>query len=206
MEPEEKPRGFGMAMGEVAPPPKKTPAWANPMVWGFMGAALGVGVFVFSQRQGLERAARKGLPHAQLAARKLAVAAKDAQQKAEVLADDLAKDTGFKEEPEAELPHGLTAADLEAPTDPTGLKRPVAKRKAVPRRRTASGDMPNSGQVQDVRARWDAPDVSYEAPVPWMETDMAKGVQITGGLALFFWLFGLFLFRMSSRKPKSLGG
>lgn len=200
---DEKPRAFGMAMGEVAPVPKKTPAWANPMVWGFLGAAIGASIFVWSQRQGIERAARKGLPQAQLAARKLAVAAKDAQQKAGALADDLAKDTGLAEEPEAELPHGLSGADLEAPADPTGLKRPVAKRRAVPRRRTASGDMPNSGQVQDVRARWDAPDVSYEAPVPWLETDMAKGVQITGGLAIFFWLLGLFLFRMSSRKPRS---
>lgn len=191
-----------MAMGEVAEPPKKTPAWANPMVWGFLGAALGAGIFVWSQRQGIEKAARRGLPQAQLAARKLAVAAKGAKAMAGDLAGDLAKDTGLAEEPEAELPHGLTGADLSAPTDPTGLKRPVAKRKG-PRRRTASGDMPNAGQVQDVRARWDAPDVSYDAPVPWLETDMAKGVEITGGLAIFFWLFGLFLFRMSSRNPKS---
>ena len=203
MEPEEKPRAFGMAVGEVVEPPKKTPAWASPMVWGFLGAALGACVFVWSQRQGIERAARKGLPQAQLAARKLAVAAQGAKAMAGDLAGDLAKDTGLAEEPESELPHGLTGAELSAPTDPTGLRRPVAKRKGGPRRRTASGDMPNSGQVQDVRARWDAPDVSYEAPVPWLETDMAKGVQITGGLALFFWLFGLFLFRMSSRKPRS---
>ncbi|TBR23715.1 hypothetical protein EPO15_05415 [bacterium] len=195
---DDKPRSFGMAPGDVVAPPKPRPAWANPTSWGLLGAALGAVVFVWSQRHGLERAARKELPKAQAAARKMAVAAEGAK----LIAQDLAKDAGMAEEPDPDLPQGVTGAELSAPTDPTGLKRPVAKRKG-PRRRTASGDMPDAGKVQDVRARWDAPDVSYEAPVPWLETDMAKGVKITGGLAVFFWLFGLFLFRMSSRKPKS---
>jgi hypothetical protein len=159
---------------------------------------LGAGVFVWSQRRGLERAARHELPRAQAAARKMATAAEGAK----LIAQDLAKDAGMTQEPDADLPQGVTGADLSAPTDPTGLKRPTAKRHG-PRRRTASGDMPDAGKVQDVRARWDAPDVSYEAPVPWLETDMAKGVEICGGLAIFFWLFGWVLFRVTGNKPRS---
>lgn len=202
MEQEEKPRAFGMAPGEVAAKPYKRPVWANPMAWGMFGAALGAAIFVWSQRQGIEKAARGNLPKAQrqalLAAKKLAVAAEGAK----LIAGDLAKDAGMVEEPDPELPTGVTGADLAAPTDPTSLKRPVAKRKG-PRRRTASGDMPNAGGVQDVRARWDAPDVSYEAPVPWLETDMARGVKLTGGLALFFGIFGYLMFQVTSGKPKS---
>lgn len=199
---DQKPRAYGMAPGTEPEAPRRRPAWANPMVWGFFGAALGAGIFVWSQRQGLEKAARGGLPiaqrQAQLAARKLAKAADGAK----LIAEDLAQDAGLAEEPDPDLPMGVTGADLAAPTDPTGLKRPVAKRKG-PRRRTASGDMPNAGGVQDVRARWDAPDVSYEAPVPWLETDMAKGVKLTGGLAVFFGVFGWALFRITGGKPKS---
>lgn len=203
MDPEEKPRAFGMAPGEVAQKPAKRSAWANPMAWGLFGAALGAAIFVWSQRQGIEKAARGNLPkaqrQAQLAARKLAVAAEGAK----LIAGDLAKDAGMVEEADPELPVGVTGADLAAPTDPTSLKRPVAKRKG-PRRRTAAGDMPNAGGVQDVRARWDAPDVSYEAPVPWLETDMAKGVKLTGGLALFFGIFGYLMFQVTGSKPKSM--
>lgn len=199
---EEKPRAFGMAAGEVLEPPKKTPVWANPIAWGLCGAALGAVIFVWSQRRGLESAARGGLPKAQrqaeLAARKLATAAEGAK----LIAEDLAKDAGMVEERDPDLPTGVSGAELSAPVDPTGLKRPVAKRKG-PRRRQAWGNLPNAGQVQDVRARWDAPEVSYEAPVPWLETDMGKGVMITGGLAIFFWLFGWLLFRMTSHKPRS---
>ena len=202
MEPDEKPRAFGMAPGEVGEKPYKRPVWANPIAWGMFGAALGAAIFVWSQRHGIEKTVRGNLPaaqrQAQLAAKKLAVAAEGAK----LIAGDLAKDVGMVEEPDSELPAGVTGADLAAPTDPTSLKRPVAKRKG-PRRRTASGDMPNAGGVQDVRARWDAPDVSYEAPVPWLETDMARGVKLTGGLALFFGLFGYLMFSITGSKPKS---
>ncbi len=172
------------------------------MAWGMLGAVLGAGIFVWSQRAGIEKAARGNLPkaqrQAQLAAKKLAVAA----QGAKLIAGDLAKDAGMVDEPDPELPPGVTGADLSAPSDPTSLKRPVAKRKG-PRRRTAAGDMPNAGGVQDVRARWDAPDVSYEAPVPWLETDMARGVKLTGGLAIFFGIFGYLMFSVTGSKPRS---
>lgn len=203
MEQEEKPRAFGMAPGEAEKRPTKRPIWANPFAWGMFGAALGVSIFVWSQRQGIEKAARGNLPmaqrQAQLAARKLAVAAEGAK----LIAGDLAKDAGLVSEADPELPFGVTGADLAAPTDTTSLKRPVAKRKG-PRRRTAAGDMPNAGGVQDVRARWDAPDVSFEAPVPWLETDMAKGVKLTGGLALFFGIFGYLMFQVTGTKPRSM--
>ncbi|TPW21210.1 MAG: hypothetical protein FD126_912 [Elusimicrobia bacterium] len=202
MEPEEKPRAFGMAPGEAEKRHVKPPLWANPMAWGMLGAVLGAGIFVWSQRAGIEKAARGNLPkaqrQAQLAAKKLAVAA----QGAKLIAGDLAKDAGMVDEPDPELPPGVTGADLSAPSDPTSLKRPVAKRKG-PRRRTAAGDMPNAGGVQDVRARWDAPDVSYEAPVPWLETDMARGVKLTGGLAIFFGIFGYLMFSVTGSKPRS---
>ena len=192
-----------MAVGEVAQAHRKTPLWANPMAWALVGALAGAGIFIYSQRQGLDRAARlaarRGTPLAQASAKKLAVAAEGAR----LIARDLAKDAGLAEEPEAELPHGLSGAELAAPTDPTGLKRPTAHIKSRRRLRSASGDMPNAGQVQDVRARWDAPDVSYEAPVPWMETDMARGVIQTGSLAIGFWLMGYILLSVTGGKPRS---
>lgn len=203
MEPQDdKPRAFGMAPGLEAPENRRRPAWANPMLWGLFGAVLGAGIFVWSQRQALERAARRGAPIAQAKAQEAARRLERAAEGAALLADDLAKDAGLAEEPDPDLPRGITAAELEAPTDPTGLKRPAPKRKGV-RRRTAAGDMPDAGKVQDVRARWDAPDVTFEAKVPWSQTEMGRGALMSGGLALFFGFLAWALFSIRGNKPKS---
>ena len=187
----------------VAPeePPPKRPFWANPMLWASFGALVGLSLFLWSQRGELKRAARSGLPQAKAAAGELAKAAKGAARSAE----DLAKSVSAPEPVPDDLPRGPAADTLAPPVDPTRPRaRGAGSRRSLGgRRRVGEKEFAPAADVQDVRARWDAPDVTYEAPVPWRETDMGKGVMLTGGLAIFFWLLGWALFRFTSKRAKT---
>lgn len=196
---EEPRRAFGQMTPEEAPPPR--PAWANPMLWALVGAVAGASLFVWSQRGGLKRAARSGLPQAKVAARELAKAAQGAARSAE----DFAKSVSAPEPPADDMPRGPSADTLAPPVDPSRprAKRAGSHRSLGGRKRTGEKEFAPAADVQDVRARWDAPDVTYEAPVPWRETDMGKGVMLTGGLAVFFWLLGWALFRFTSKRAKT---
>ena len=199
-------RGYGMASPEVKEPPRRVPLWANPAAWGLFGALLGAGIFVFSKRAGLERVARRNLPQAQAAARLvarraevLAAQAHDAAAKAKEL-------TGTAEPAEAPERVQVSADRLAAPQDPTS--RPRAKGRTTARSlggKHHQGDLelPSAGAVQDVRARWDAPDVTYTAPVNWTDTEMGRGVMLTGGLCLFFMVFGYLLFSITNKAAKT---
>ncbi|MBI5596585.1 MAG: hypothetical protein HY928_10895 [Elusimicrobia bacterium] len=196
---EEPRRAFGLVAPEEEP--VKRPVWATPALWALCGALIGAGFFVWSQRRGLERAARSGLPQAKVAARGWAKAAQDAAHSAQ----DFAKAVSAPEPPADDMPRGPSMDTLAPPVDPSRPRAKAAgsRRSLGGRRRTGEKEFAPAGDVQDVRARWDAPDVSYEAPVPWKETDMGKGVMLTGGLAVFFWLLGWALFRFTSKRAKT---
>ena len=198
----EEKRGFGMAGPTEPEIHRPRPFWARPMVWALFGALVGGGMFLWSQRGGMRRAARIGLPRAQAAAKQLASAATQAA----ATAQDLAKDLTPPEPLADELPAGPSAHTLSAPVDPSRPKRRAATgqtRSLAGRKRVGERSFKSADGVQDIRQRWDAPDVSYEAPVPWLETDMGRGVQQTGGLAIFFWLLGWFLMRFTSKREKT---
>ncbi|MBI3299689.1 MAG: hypothetical protein HYZ75_16100 [Elusimicrobia bacterium] len=198
----EEKRGFGMAASEPDEQPRRTPAWANPLLWAGVGGLLGAGMFMWSMRAGVTRAARARLPQAQAAAGQLAAAAKQAAASAQELAKDY-----VPQEPVEEAPSGPSADTLAAPVDPSQRRRRsdagTAGRSLAVRTSKRDKGFGSASEVQDIRQRWDAPDVSYEAPVPWGETDMGRGVKQTGGLAIFFWLFGWALFRFTSNREKT---
>ena len=199
-------RGFGMSAPEVKLAPRRTPLWANPAAWGLFGALLGAGIFVFSKRAGLERAARRNLPQAQAAARLMAGRAQTLAAQAQQAAAKAKEMTGTAEPVEAPEPAQLSADRLSAPVDPTSRPRSRGKttaRSLGGKHHIGEAELPSAGAVQDVRARWDAPDVSYTAPVNWTDTEMGRGVMLTGGLCLFFMIFGYLLFTLTNKAAKT---
>lgn len=201
-----------MAGPQEPEPERRRPLWANAKVWALFGALIGAGMFLWSERRALERAARARIPQARAAARQaqvtagqVASAAAKAAGSAAGSAKDLAGDLALPEE-EPEQRSGPSADTLSAPVDPSRPRRrapTVQARSLAGRKRVGEREFKSAGGVQDVRARWDAPDVSFEAPVPWLETDMGRGIKQTGGLAIFFGLLGWVLMRFTSNREKT---
>ncbi|MFH1724245.1 MAG: hypothetical protein ABII00_06440 [Elusimicrobiota bacterium] len=181
----EKPEG-------QAPPPRRR-WWASFGFWMLLGAGLGTAFFAVSQRDALRRAYRAHLPEAKAVGKDMI---------------EIAGDLGRKYAPEGgreeDLPPQPSASSLSAPVDPSAARRRSEtsrrQRRSLPgRRRIGKTKYRSAAEVQDVRQRLDAPVIQHEFKVPFLQTDLGRGMTMSFGIACFFGLLGYLLFRNKNR-------
>lgn len=179
---------------EQAQPPPRGP-WARVGLWMVLGAGVGAGAFVWTNRTALKAAYRANLPQARAVGREIGATALD-----------LAKDYLPAEEAADDLPRQPRADTLAAPRDPALRRRaPAPPRSAAGRRRLreVQGGMGAAAAVQDVRQRIDAPRLLDEFRVPFWETDLGRGIKYSLCFAFFFGFLGYALFRNTSRHARN---
>ncbi len=173
--------------------------YASIGFWVLLGAVVGLGVFGWSQRQGLWRTALAGLPQARAAGGRLAESGQKLAKTAQGFAEDYLPD---RPKPE-HFPDQPAASTLSRPTDPSrrGARREFRiSRKARRQLLEVSGGAPNAAQVQDVRQHINAPVLIDEFEVPFWQTDLGRGIKYSLCFAAFFGLLGYALFRNRDRR------
>lgn len=173
--------------------------YASIGFWLLFGAAVGLGVFIWSQRHDLRRAVLARLPQAREVGGRLAESGGKLAQAAQGFAENYLPD----QPPEELLPEQPAADTLSRPVGPSRrAARPKRRGSAKARRRLREvrGGGASAAPVEDIRQRIDAPVLIEEFEYPFWKTDLGRGIKYSLSFAGFFGLLGYFLFRNKRRR------